>query len=123
MRIVLDLSPEDVMSANDRPTHWARAERTRRIRDAAFTAWFRAGRPQFERLTCVCTVDYPDKRKRDAHNYVPTMKAAIDGMVHPPYIKRGLLPDDSDQYLTGPDPRPGGVTHGRYRFTFEFQEA
>ncbi len=23
MRIVLDLSPEDVMSANDRPTHWA----------------------------------------------------------------------------------------------------
>ena len=76
MRIVLDLSPEDVMSANDRPTHWARAERTRRIRDAAFTAWFRAGRPQFERLTCVCTVDYPDRRKRDAHKPIPPISPA-----------------------------------------------
>lgn len=47
----------------------------------------------------------------------------IDGMVHPPYVHRGLLPDDNDQYLTGPDPRPGGVTPGRYRFTFEFEEA
>ena len=123
MRIVLDLTPEAVISANDR-THWAAKGRmVRRIRQDATAAWYRAGCPRRERLTCVCTVDYPDRRKRDAHNYVATMKAAIDGMVHPPYVHRGLLPDDSDRYLTGPDPRPGGVTPGRYRFTFEFEEA
>jgi hypothetical protein len=40
----------------------------------------------------------------DVHNITPTAKAAIDGLI----VDYGLCADDSNDYLTGPDMRPGG---------------
>ena len=66
------------------------------------------------------TLGYPDRRKRDAHNLMPTIKGLIDGLVDPG--TRGILPDDSDAHLTGPDLRVGDVTRGQFTFTFHFEE-
>lgn len=41
-------------------------------------------------------------RRRDVGNYYPTVKACLDGIVD-----AGVLDDDSDKYVVGPDPRPG----------------
>lgn len=49
---------------------------------------------------------FGDNRRRDVHNYMPTVKAAIDGCTD-----AGLWLDDRDGTLTGPDMRrfePGG---------------
>ena len=43
-------------------------------------------------------------RRRDVANYYPTVKACLDGIVD-----SNVLPDDSDQYVVGPDPRPGDI--------------
>ena len=49
---------------------------------------------------CVATLTWRDRRRRDAHNIMPTIKACVDGVV-----AAGLLPDDDDTHLTGPDLR------------------
>lgn len=38
----------------------------------------------------------------DAGNYAPTAKAVVDGLVD-----AGVLPDDRNRYVIGPDMRPG----------------
>ena len=38
--------------------------------------------------------------RRDLHNYMPTLKALVDGLVD-----AGLLPDDDARHLQGPDMR------------------
>jgi len=53
---------------------------------------------------------FGDNRRRDVHNYMPTIKAVIDGCTD-----AGLWEDDRDGILTGPDlrrdeSRPVGVT-------------
>lgn len=68
----------------------------------------RAGRDttRYQAAHAVVTVTWPDRRRRDAHNVMPTVKALIDGLVD-----AGVLPDDDDRHLTGPDlrvaPNPG----------------
>ena len=43
-----------------------------------------------------------NRRPYDVHNLYGTAKAAIDGL-----IDHGLLPDDNNAHLTGPDMRQG----------------
>ena len=43
---------------------------------------------------------YRDRRRRDDHNIMPTLKACVDGVV-----AAGLLPDDNHKHLVGPDIR------------------
>ena len=46
-------------------------------------------------------VRFPDKRRRDVHNLLPHLgKPLVDGIVD-----AEVLPDDSDEYLIGPDMR------------------
>ena len=52
------------------------------------------------RQRCVVAVQWPDRRRRDVANIHPTVKALIDGCVD-----AGLLTDDSDRHLVGPDLR------------------
>lgn len=52
------------------------------------------------KVRCEVWVAWPNRRRRDAHNLGPTFKACIDGMV-----RAGLLADDDDRHLVGPDPR------------------
>ena len=85
--------------------HWAvKAERTRQWRTLARFAAVQAMLPTgLDNVHIMAYVHRTDNRSFDAHNYLPTAKAIVDGLVS----DYGLLPDDSNAYLTGPDMRPG----------------
>lgn len=120
--IVVKVRSANYLSANDR-MHWAeKARRTKVLRQLGQLAWVDAKSPHYERANLTVTITWPDRRKRDAHNAMPTIKALIDGMTHPVGSPRGVLPDDSDDYLAGPDLRPAPVTPGQFTFTFRFEE-
>lgn len=108
---------EWLLTANQR-LHWrAKAERTATLRHLT-NVIVPNQEPFPHRVRCIVHVAYPDKRRRDVHNLMPTIKACIDGLVD-----AGWLTDDSDQYLEGPDLRPSGekCAHNlacSLRFTF-----
>ena len=111
LRVILP--PTGVLTTNQR-LHWRqRADRTRTIRTLAHVLYHQARFGCFDRVHVTVEVSYPDRRRRDVHNLLPTVKAAIDGMVD-----AGMLDDDSDRYLVGPDLRHVGVTPGEYGFRF-----
>lgn len=124
MNITLRLHPSEVLNANSR-THWRRkADLTAALRGRAAIAWRQAGSPQLDYAHIVAHVSYPDRRRRDIDNLTPTIKALVDGLVHPAPGVRGLLPDDSDAHLTGPDKRPTSVvTPGQFTITLDLGEA
>lgn len=96
------------MSANDRPTRWAKAAQTKAWREAAYFAarmresvW--GDIQTFEGIVRItATVHIKDKRRREVSNLFPTFKACIDG-----FVDAGILADDSDAHVIGPDPRRG----------------
>ena len=87
-------------------THWAqKAQLTKAWRNAAHVAAKNAGLPKgLARVHVVAHVTKPTSREYDVHNLMPTLKAAIDGLV----TDYGLIPDDTNAHLTGPDLRQGG---------------
>jgi len=105
------------MSANDRPNRWAKAAQTK--------VWRAAGeRAALEMVINGClippvriiaTVHIADKRRREVSNYFPTFKACIDG-----FVDAGILEDDSDAHVIGPDPRR--AYDGPPRIVFELEE-
>ena len=120
--IAIRLHPAEVLNANQRP-HWARKARlTASLRARATIAWRQAGSPHMNRAHVTVTLGYPDRRKRDAHNLMPTIKALIDGMVNPAGGESGLLPDDSDIFITHLTVTPGPVTPGAFTLKFTFEE-
>ncbi|GAB7044919.1 hypothetical protein [Catenuloplanes indicus] len=93
------------------PAKWLNAnDRYKRRPDKEIRAWREAARiyaqgvklPRLERAHLLVELRFPDARRRDVHNLYPTIKACIDG-----FVDHGLLPDDSHQYLVGPDLRLG----------------
>ena len=92
------------INSNER-THWAvRAEKTRAWRLVAKIAAQNAGLPKgLYKAHLTVYVHKTNNRAYDVHNLYGTAKAAIDGLVS----DYGLLPDDSNAYLTGPDMRHG----------------
>ena len=92
------------INANSRH-HWAvKAEMTRNWRTMAHTAAQNAGLPKgLNKAHLTVYVHKTNNRAYDVHNLYGTAKAAIDGLVS----DYGLLPDDSNTYLTGPDMRHG----------------
>lgn len=93
-------SAEQLLTANQRP-HWReRWRKTRYLRGVA-KDMARARRvPAMERAHVTAWVAWPSRHRRDVHNLMPTFKALVDGLVD-----AGVLPDDSDAHLIGPDPR------------------
>ena len=88
-----------IINANER-IHWApKAAKTRNLRAMARLAALEDG-THLNRAHLTIEIGYPDNRRRDDHNLMPTMKALIDGAVD-----GGVLADDSREYLTGPDLR------------------
>lgn len=98
--------PDKWLNANQR-LHWAtRSQRTRAWRYAASYAARQADLPKhLPNAHILITLGFPDARRRDVGNLQPTAKALVDGL-----IDYGLLVDDSDEYLTGPDLRRGPKT-------------
>jgi crossover junction endodeoxyribonuclease RusA len=93
-----------LLNANRRQ-HWtAKAKLTRALREAALVCARRDRVPHLAKAHIVVEYRPPDRRRRDVHNLFPSAKAAIDGVVD-----SGVLSDDSDQYLIGPDMRLGAV--------------
>lgn len=109
-----------LLNANQRYGWHQKARYTKQIRTIT---WARAHAHRSRAMPAAdCTVHiyWHDKRRRDEHNYYPTLKAAIDGVVD-----AGLIPDDSTKYLTGPDIRVGeglSATPGHVELTFQFTE-
>ena len=50
----------------------------------------------------VCTIHKTRAGRWDAGNLYPTAKAIVDGLVD-----AGVIPDDSNEWVTGPDMRAG----------------
>jgi crossover junction endodeoxyribonuclease RusA len=93
-----------LLNANHRG-HWSkRSGRTKAIRTAAWLLTRDAGVPHLARAYVVAEYRPPNRRTRDVHNLYPSAKAAVDGVVD-----AGVLTDDSDAYLIGPDMRLGAV--------------
>lgn len=116
--IELNWPMSEILTSNQR-LHWApKGERTKALRQAARA---RAGwccATQFNRAHIVVTVGWPDKRRRDVHNLMPTIKACIDG-----FVDAGLIPDDSDTHLVGPDLRAHVVgKRGVVTLSFDIKE-
>jgi crossover junction endodeoxyribonuclease RusA len=93
----------DYMNANDRPHKAVKWRQTREWRDHAEECARRSGVPPLTGVVrIVATVHINDRRRREVSNLFPTMKAAIDG-----FVSAGVLADDSDAHVIGPDPRRG----------------
>lgn len=81
-----------------------KAQLTKHWRALALTNAMAADLPRNLGLVhIVAHVIKPTNRAYDAHNLAPTVKAAIDGLVD-----YGLIPDDTNAHLIGPDLRQGG---------------
>lgn len=90
------------LTANDR-MHWRpRAEITAEWRRLGWATAKQARIPQLRRAHVLIEWLPPDRRRRDPANASPMGKALVDGLVD-----AGVLPDDSAEFLDGPDYRLG----------------
>lgn len=118
MSLVVTIPSVVVLTANQR-LHWSvKARRTRDVRNLAYTTAVRTTLRRLGRTHLTITIAFPDRRRRDVHNWMPTAKAAVDGLVD-----AGIWPDDSTDYLVGPDLRvdPETCPRGQIRLTFHFE--
>jgi crossover junction endodeoxyribonuclease RusA len=93
-------APAPWLNANDRG-HWRKRNGTIKAwRDAAHIYARQAKLPLLGKAHIVAELRFADRRRRDPHNYFPTVKACVDGLVD-----YGLLADDSSEFLIGPDIR------------------
>lgn len=83
-----------LLSLNHR-RHWAQANRIYQdIKKAAWAMTINARVPRLERVEIRGVYDPPDRRHRDGDNYMPSVKAATDGIV-----QAGRLPGDDARYV------------------------
>ena len=107
--LVMQLSfptPADRLNMNGR-VHWhVRARLTKLWRAAAWAAALKhlgEGPAARQRPPCMVRVSFPTSRpnqRRDPHNWAPTVKAIVDGLVD-----ARVWPDDNDQWVTILDSR------------------
>ena len=98
----LPYTKEYLISANKR-IHWSTRHDTQGYwRGVAKLKFREAGRSLgMNKAHILVTFHHPDKRRRDVHNYVSlVVKPIVDGIVD-----SGLIPDDDDKHLVGPDVR------------------
>jgi len=94
---------KDYMNANDRPHKAAKWRDTKEWRECAADIAGRSGIGSLAGpVRVVATVHIKDRRRREVSNLFPTFKACIDG-----FVDAGVLADDSDAHVIGPDPRRG----------------
>lgn len=102
-QLAFTFSAEQLLTSNQRPSWQVRARKTRYLRGLACDLARARRVPAMRRAQITAWVAWPDRRRRDVHNLMPTLKALVDGLVD-----AGVLPDDSDRHLVGPDPRASG---------------
>ena len=109
MTTVILEPPAELISANGRLHHHAKAKLTRAWRKYAAacitTGWYP---DHYTRAHITVSIRFPTNHRRDVGNYYPTAKAIVDGLVD-----AQLLADDDDTRVVGPDMRreyPNGPT-------------
>jgi len=114
--IVLEgFDPAMLLTSNQR-LHWAKkAAATAYWRGLGVTAGCRVEPRDQARI--VFHIRFPNNIRRDVGNLSPTAKALVDGLVD-----AGVLPDDSDAHLEGPDLRRD-YPNGPHRISIDIQEA
>ena len=91
------------INANHRYSHWAqRAKVTKAWREQAETQAILHGGYFVGRVHITVTVHKTTNRAYDVANLAPTAKAIVDGLV-----SAGVLVDDSNAHVVGPDMRAG----------------
>lgn len=107
-----------LLNANQRMHHKPKAKLTAEIRSKtheavtecpelmAALAAAKPG-PLFERVHILGILRPATARRADPANWYPSFKAAVDGLVD-----AGLLDDDDDKHVVGPDMRLGGKRKG-----------
>jgi len=96
------------LTANQRLHYRAKAELTASWRaHACLIAKLGHAPKDLTRVHIVATLRFRNGNRRDVHNWMPTLKACVDGL-----IDYGLLPDDSTAHLVGPDLRLGDKLPG-----------
>lgn len=94
----IELPPDlPLLSLNDRLHHMERANRTKKIRAEAYKAVKAQPFMPFGQVRLRFILHAADNRKRDwvAGNWLPTIKAIIDGGL----VDAGVIKDDADKYL------------------------
>ena len=111
-------APCEWINQNDR-LHWAvKARLTREWRNAAAWAAKDARLPRFTRqVRITASVHKLHGRQYDAANWSVTAKAAVDGL-----RDAGVLVDDSNKYVVGPDMRAGERATGRAYLVLTIEE-
>lgn len=89
-----------MLSLNDRGDRRRTTPTVKNLRTTAMIRARAAGIGQSDKLRLVAWLRFPDARRRDPHNYMPTLKAMVDG-----FVDAGVLTDDDKHHLQGPDPR------------------
>ena len=105
--LTLYVHPDGLLSANQR-LHWARkAGKTRHLRTlACHEAKRQRLHPVTGRQKVTATYGFlTHSRRRDVGNMAPTTKAIVDGIVD-----AGVLVDDDDRHIEGPDHRTGALS-------------
>ena len=118
--VTMTVGAANLLTANQRLHHMKRAGIVKLLRHAAAMAAASQDVPKLDRAHITVHVAWPDRRRRDVHNIMPTVKACVDG-----FVDFGVLPDDDDHHLIGPDlrvdPELSGVAKVT-RLTFEITE-
>lgn len=116
VRLHFELPRALVLSSNDRK-HWrVNADAIANLR--AMGTLTAASVERMDRAHLTVRIGWPDRRRRDAPNIWPTLKPLIDGITD-----AGLLEDDDDTHLVGPDLRPYHLgKSGIVVLDFEFRQ-
>lgn len=111
-------APAQFINLNQR-LHWAqKAKLTRTWRSMTDLKARLAKLPKgLTRVHIVAHVTKPTNRQYDVHNLMPTLKACVDGLVD-----YGLIPNDTNAHLTGPDLRQGGKGEAGVTITITEEE-
>ena len=96
--IVKVTGPEWINANDHRYKHWGpRHGLAQQWRINAGWAAKSAGLPPMKgRVSIAAVILFPDRRRRDAANWYPTVKACIDGL-----RDAGVLVDDDDRHVSG----------------------
>lgn len=117
--IIIDVHNRLWITSNGR-YHWAdKARRTRELRRIGGMVARARRLRKLDRARVIVHIQYSTRRNADPANAWPTVKAVTDGL-----IDYGLLPDDDDEHLVGPDMRreKGTCRRGYHRLRIEVTE-
>src|SRR5690625_3173208 len=118
--LTVEVPASQIITSNNERGHWAkRSDVKATVRHKAELLARAARLPKgLQRVHIGVHIDYPDRRRRDAPNLMPTTKPIIDALVD-----AGVLVGDSGQHLIGPALLPtGNGVKSKYVFKLDIKE-